>query len=272
MINTILSFLKYDFFIYALITGVAIAVCAALLGVSLVLKRFSMIGDGLSHVGFGASAIALSLGLAPLYVTIPTVLVAALILLKFGKHQHLKGDAVIALVSCSSLAIGYTAIKLANGVSIDINSYMFGSIYTVELRDMLITLAVSTVIILLYVIFYNKIFSVTFDEDFANSLGIKATRYTTLLSCLTAVTVVIGMKMMGALLISGLIIFPVLSAIKICKSYKSVIISSACIALFNFLAGVVFSLIINSSPGASVIIVSLVSFTLCSILGKVLKK
>ncbi len=271
MINTFFSFFKYDFFIYALVTGVCISVCAALLGVSLVLKRFSMIGDGLSHIGFGASAIALSLGLAPLYITIPAVLVAAVLLLRLGKGR-IKGDAAIALLSCSALSIGYTAIKLANGVSVDINSYMFGSIYTVGFTDMLITAAFSAVIVLLYVVFYNKLFAVTFDEDFAYATGIKVSRYNTLLSCLTAVTVVIGMKMMGALLISGLIVFPVLSATKLCKSYKSVIISAVFTSLFNFLAGIVLSIIINSSPGASVIIVSLFSFVIFSFLGNFLRK
>ncbi len=270
MINTLLSFFEYDFFIYALITGICISLCAALLGVSLVLKRFSMIGDGLSHVGFGAAAVALSFGLTPLYITLPAVLVAAFLLLKSGGGKFLKGDSAVALISCSALAIGYTAIKIAGGGSIDINSYMFGSIYTVGFSDMLLTVIISVAVILLYIIFYNKIFSVTFDEDFASATGIMVSHYDTLLAILTAVVVVIGMKMMGALLISGLIIFPVLSAVRVCKSYKSVIILSGAVSCFNFVMGLIFSLIINSSPGASVIIVSLFTFVIFTIIRKFL--
>ncbi len=272
MINTLLSFVQYDFFIYALITGICISLCAALLGVNLVLKRFSMIGEGLSHLGFGAAAVALSLGFAPLYITLPAVLLAAFLLLKSGNGKFLKGDSAIALISSSSLAIGYTAIKIAGGGSIDINSYMFGSIYTVGFSDMLLTVIVCFAVISLYIIFYNRIFSVTFDEDFACATGIKVSRYDTLLACLTAIVVVIGMKMMGALLISSLIIFPVLSAARVCKSYKSVMILSGAVSVFNFLMGLIFSLIVNSSPGASVVIVSLFTFLIFSLTRKVFIK
>lgn len=272
MINYIFSFFKYDFVVNALITGLLISLCAALLGVSLVLKRYSMIGDGLSHIGFGASAVALALGVAPLYVSIPVVIIAAFLLLRLNNSGKIKGDAATALVSSSALAIGYTAVKLSGGVNIDINSYMFGSIYTVNKTDMVFTVCLSVMILLLYVCFYNKLFSVTFDENFASATGVKTSRYNTLLACLTAVTVVIGMRMMGALLISSLIIFPVMSASRVCKSYKSVILTSAGVSVTGFVLGLILSLVLNTSPGSSIVIVNLFIFVIFAVFGRVFKK
>ena len=171
------SLFKYDFFINALIIGALVSVCAALLGVSLVLKRYSMIGDGLSHVGFGASAVALAFGVAPLYIAIPAVLAAAFLLLRLGKSTSIKGDAATALIASSSLAIGYTAARLTSGGNIDIGNYMFGSIYTLSREDLIITVIVALIVLILYAIFYNKLFSVTFDEDFAKATGIKVSLY-----------------------------------------------------------------------------------------------
>ncbi|MBE6797677.1 MAG: metal ABC transporter permease [Ruminococcaceae bacterium] len=272
MIEYILSFLQYDFMRNALIVGLLIAVCCALLGVSLVLKRFSMIGDGLSHVGFGASALALALGFAPLYVAIPTVIIAAFLMLRINKNSKINGDAIIALVSSSALAIGYTAQKLSGGGNIDISNYMFGSIYTVSKEDVIITVILSVLVLALYVVFYNKLFAITFDEDFAAATGVKTGAYNSLLAALTAVTVVIGMRMMGALLISSLIIFPVLTASRLCKNYRSVIISSLIISVFNFLTGLVLSIVLNTSPGSSVVIVSLAVFVILSVVGRIFKK
>lgn len=272
MIKYIFSFFQYDFMRYALIIGLFISVCCALLGVSLVLKRFSMIGDGLSHVGFGASAIALALGFAPLYVAIPIVIIAAFLMLRINKNSKIKGDAAIAIVSSSALAIGYTVAKLSGNVNIDIGSYMFGSIYTVTLEDVIITAVLSFAVIVLYVVFYNKLFAVTFDEEFASATGVKTEAYNTLLACLTAVTVVVGMRMMGALLISSLIIFPVLTASRVCKNYRSVITASLIISVFNFLAGLVFSIVLNTSPGSSVVIVSLSVFVVFTVVSKIFKK
>lgn len=272
MINYILSFFKYDFVVNALIIGVLISLCAALLGVSLVLKRYSMIGDGLSHIGFGASAVALAAGVAPLYVSISVVIIAAFLLLRLNNSGKIKGDAATALVSSSALAIGYTAVKLSGGGNIDINGYMFGSIYTVNKTDMIVTVCLSAVILVLYVIFYNKLFSVTFDEDFASATGVKTARYNTLLACLTAVMVVIGMRMMGALLISALIIFPVITASRVCKSYKSVILTAAAVSVIGFLLGLLLSLILNTSPGSSVVIVDLIVLVIFAVLGRIFKK
>ncbi len=266
------SLFKYDFFVNALIIGVLVSVCAALLGVSLVLKRYSMIGDGLSHVGFGASAVALAFGVAPLYIAIPAVLAAAFLLLKLGKSSSIKGDAATALVASSALAIGYTVAKLSGGGNVDIGNFMFGSIYTVSREDLVITVVVALIVLCLYALFYNKLFSVTFDEDFAKATGIKTGFYNSLLACLTAVTVVIGMRMMGTLLISALIIFPVLSAIKLAKSYKAVIIAATVISLAGFLGGLLLSVCIQSSPGSSVVIVNLAIYLICTIFSKILKK
>lgn len=272
MIDNVFSFFKYDFVINALIVGLLVSLCAAVLGVSLVLKRYSMIGDGLSHIGFGASAVALAVGIAPIYVSIPTVIVAAFLLLRLKSSGKIKGDAATALLSSSALAIGYTAIKLSGGVNIDINSYMFGSIYTVNKTDMIIAVCITVVVLLLYFCFYNKIFSVTFDEDFASATGIKAERYNTLLACLTAVTVVIGMRLMGALLMSALIIFPVMTASRICKSYKAVMLSASIVSVVGFVAGLLFSLALNTSPGSSIVIVNLFIFVVFALMGKALKK
>lgn len=270
--TSIAALLKYDFLVSALIIGVLVSASAALLGVSLVLKRYSMIGDGLSHVGFGASAIAIAFGVAPLYLAIPAVLAAAFLLLKFGKSHSLKGDAATALLASSALAIGYTVSKLAGGGNIDIANFMFGSIYTVNTRDLIITVVVSVIVLVLYGVFYNKLFSVTFDEDFARATGVKVGFYNSLLACLTAVTVVIGMRMMGTLLISALIIFPVLSAVRLVKSYKAVIVASLIVAVLGFFGGLVLSIILGTSPGSSVVIVNLLIFIACYVKGFFIKK
>lgn len=266
------SLFKYDFFVNALLIGVLVSVCAALLGVSLVLKRFSMIGDGLSHVGFGASAVALAFGVAPLYIAVPAVLAAAFLLLKLGKSSSIKGDAATALLASSALAIGYTAAKLSGGGNIDISNYLFGSIYTLGKSDLIITVAVALIVLILYALFYNKLFSVTFDEDFAKATGVKTGFYNSLLACLTAVTVVVGMRMMGTLLISALIIFPVLSALRIVRSYKAVIVAAVVVALVGFVGGLIFSVALQTSPGSSVVIINLIIFIICSVLGKIIKK
>lgn len=255
--DNILNFLSYGFVLRALVVGVLITVCAALLGASLVLKRYSMIGDGLSHVGFGASAIGLALGIAPLYISVVAVLIAAFALLKLGNSGKMKGDAAIAIISGSALAIGVVSAKLSHGMNVDINNYMFGSIYTLGEKDVAVSVALCAVVLVLYVLFYNKLFSVTFDESFASATGINVSRYDTLLACLTAVTVVIGMRMMGALLISSLLVFPVLTAQTFCRSYKSVIISSACVALLGFFAGITLSFVLSAPPGASVVLANL---------------
>ncbi len=260
MINSLLSFLSYGFVLRALAVGLLISVCSALLGASLVLKRYSSLGDGLSHVGFGASAIGMAFGVSPLYVAVPGVLLAAFLLLRLGKKSKIKGDAAIAIVSSSSLAVGVTAAKLTHGMNVDINNFMFGSIYTLSGQDLIISVALCVAVLILYFLFYNKLFAVTFDESFSSATGINVGRYNTLLACLTAVTVVIGMRMMGALLISSLLVFPALSAGRVCKSYKSVIIGSLICSVTGFLSGIAASFAFNTPPGASVVLANLVIF------------
>lgn len=272
MINTVLQLLHYDFFVNALIIGILVSLCAALLGVSLVLKRYSMIGDGLSHVGFGASAVALSFGFAPLGVCVPVVILAAFCLLRLNSDSKIGGDAATAIVSSSALAIGYMAVKLSNGVNVDINSYMFGSIYTINSSDAVWTGILSCIVLVLYAVFYNKLFCVTFDEDFAFASGVKTGLYNSLLACLTAVTVAIGMRLMGALLISSLIIFPVMSAMRVFKSYKGVIFSSAVTSVVCFIFGLILSVILKTSPGSSIVVTSLIVFLIFALVGKIIKR
>ncbi len=270
MISNLLTFLSYEFVLRALVVGLLISVCSALLGASLVLKRYSSLGDGLSHVGFGASAIGMAFSVSPLYVAVPCVLLAAFFLLRLNKSSKIKGDAAIAVVSSSSLAIGVTVAKLTHGMNVDINNFMFGSIYTISGQDLVISAVLCALVLLLYFVFYNKLFAVVFDESFASATGIKVGRYNTLLACLTAVTVVIGMRMMGALLISSLLIFPALSAGRVCKSYKGVIAGSLMCSVGGFLCGIAVSFVLNTPPGASVVLANLAIF-LCFWLFSVVK-
>ena len=260
MIDNLCSFLSYGFVLRALAVGGLISVCSALLGASLVLKRYSSLGDGLSHVGFGAAAIGMAFGISPLYVAVPGVLLAAFFLLRLNKSSKIKGDAAIAVVSSSALAIGVTVAKLSHGMNVDINNFMFGSIYTLSGEDLVFSVVLCLAVLILYFVFYNKLFAVTFDESFSAATGINVGRYNTLLACLTAVTVVIGMRMMGALLISSLLVFPALSAGRVCKSYKSVIIGSLFCSVIGFVSGIAVSFAFNTPPGASVVLTNLVVF------------
>ena len=255
---------SYHFIQRALIVGVLVSLCAALLGVSLVLKRYSMIGDGLSHVGFGALAIASAFNLAPLAVTIPVVVAAAVLLLRMSKNGMLKGDTAIAMISSSSIAIGVVVISLVNGINSELNSYMFGSILSVSRSDAVLSIILCSAVLVLFLLLYPRLFAVTFDEDFARATGTNTELYNTLLAILTAVTVVLGMRMMGALLISSLIIFPALSAMRICKSFKAVVISAAAISVFCFVAGMVASYFMESPTGASIVIANLLVYAILS--------
>ncbi len=246
-----------EFLIRALLVGTLISLCSALLGVTLVLKRFSMIGDGLSHVGFGAMAIALSMNTAPLTFSLPIVIIFAVFLLRIRENGKIKGDTAIALISTGALAIGVMVTSMTSGMNIDIYNYMFGSILTMNDSDVLISVVLSSVVLSLFIIFYNEIFAVTFDESFAKATGTRTSFYNTLIACLTAVTIVIGMRMMGALLISSLIIFPTVSSMRICKSFKSVVVSSALLSVFCFMSGLIFSVKFEAPTGASVVCVNI---------------
>ena len=268
--NEVISLIfSQQFLLRALVVGTLISLCAALLGVSLVLKRFSMIGDGLSHVGFGAMAIAAAANIAPLYFSLPIVIVSAFLLLRMSEKGKIKGDAAIALISTGALAIGVMATSLTSGMNIDIYNYMFGSILTMSSSDVAVTAVLCAVIICLFVLFYHQIFAVTFDESFARATGTKASFYNMIIAALTAVTVVIGMRMMGALLISSLIIFPTVTSMRLCRSYKSVVFSSVAVSLFCFASGLIFSIKYEAPTGASVVVVNIFVLGVFSLLGLV---
>lgn len=282
--NNVFSLLSYYFgftFVQrAIIAGILISLCAALLGVSLVLKRYSMIGDGLSHVGFGATAIAAALNLTDvsLYVSIPIVVVSAFFLLRLSESGKIKGDAAIGIISSGALAIGTVVISFTNGMNTDVCNYLFGSPLTMTESDVYLSVILSVVVILLFVLFYNKIFAVTFDENFMKATGIKANLYNTVIAVLTAVTIVLGMKVMGALLISALIIFPAVSSMRICKSFFSVTLSSAVIAVVCFIIGLSVSCVYVSPngytlpTGATIVIMNIIVFVIFSVIQKVRRK
>lgn len=261
--------LSYPFIQRAIIVGVLVSLCSAVLGVTLVLKRYSMIGDGLSHVGFGALALATAININPMVVTIPVVILSAFLLLSIKESSKIKGDAAIALISTGSLAVGVLIISKTTGMNTDVCNYMFGSILAVTQKDLIVSIPLAIIILVLYVLFYHKIFAITFDENFAKATGTPAGQYNMLVALLTALTIVLGMQLMGSLLISSLIIFPALTSMRVFKQFKAVIISAAVISVFCFLIGMVISCLIGTPPGASVVAINIVLFALFSIIGKV---
>ena len=268
MENILAEMLSYDFILRALLVGLLVSLCASLLGSSLVLKRYSMIGDGLSHVGYGALAFAAAFNLAPLYVAIPVVVAAAFFLLRLSQNSRLKGDALIAIISSSALAIGMIIISVFQ-VNIDVNSYMFGSILALQQEDVAVSVVSSLAVIVLYILFYNKIFSVTFDESFSKATGIKTGLYNGLIALLTAVVIVVGMRLMGALLISSLVIFPSLTAMRVCKSYLGVTVFSVVISIVCFITGLVITFYLPVPTGACIVVVDLAAFLICTLVGKI---
>lgn len=256
--------LSYHFMSRALIVGILVSLCAALLGVSLVLKRYSMIGDGLSHVGFGALAIAAAVNVAPLVVAVPVVVAAAFLLLRVSKNSKIKGDAAIALISSSALAIGVIVVSMTTGMNTDVSNYMFGSILSLSSADATLSVILSVIVLVMFVLLYPRIFAVTFDESFAKATGTRSEAYNTVIAVLTAVTVVLGMRMMGALLISSLIIFPALTSMRLCRSFRSVILCSAVLSVVCFVLGMVASYVLELPSGASVVVVNIVAFLLFS--------
>lgn len=256
--------LSYPFIVNALIVGVLVSLCAALLGVNLVLKNYSMIGDGLSHVGFGALAVATAFGFSPLYVTLPVVMLTAFVLLRLSENGKLKGDAAIALFSTSALSIGVIVSALARGMNADLYSYMFGSILAMTEADVWLSVGISILILILFLWYYHELFLVTFDESFASAIGVRTGFLNTLLAMLTAVVIVLGMRMMGALLISSLIIFPALTAMQVFRSFKHVIWSAAALSVLCFVIGITASFAFALPTGASVVMVNLGAFLIAS--------
>ena len=252
--QVVLEMLSYPFMVRALAGGLLVSLCASLLGVSLVLKRYSMIGDGLSHVSFGALSIAVAAGWAPL----------PFFLLRITENGKMKSDAAIAMISASALAAGIVVTSLTTGMTTDVSSYMFGSILAMSRADVVLAAALSAVVLCLFVFCYNKIFAVTFDESFARATGVRVSFYNGLTAVLTAVTIVLGMRMMGAMLISSLIIFPVLTSMRLFKSFRGVVWSSGVVSAVCFLAGLTASYAWSVPAGASVVLVNLAVFLLCA--------
>lgn len=246
MFQLVIEMFSYPFMVRALLVGALIALCAAMLGVTLVLKRYSMIGDGLSHVGFGALAIASAMNAAPLLVAIPVVVAAAFFLLRLRETSHVKGDSAIALISTGALAVGVTVVSMTTGMNTDVYNYLFGSILSMSGSDVWITAIVSIVVLILFVFFYHRIFAVTFDENFTRATGIPAATYNSLIALLTALVIVIGMRMMGSLLISSLVVFPAMTSMRLCRTFRSVMISAAVVSVVCLLLGLVSDLQINT--------------------------
>lgn len=256
----LLEMFTYPFIVRAFAAGVLLSLCAALLGVPLVLKRYSMIGDGLSHVSFGALSVALACGWAPLPVSIPVVIVAALGLLRMTERSRMGADAAIAVVSASSLAVGVIVTSLTTGMTTDVDSYMFGSILAMTQADVVLSALLCVVVLVLFVLFYHRLFAITFDENFSRATGVKVGLYNTLLSVLTALTIVLGMRMMGAMLISSLVIFPALTAMRLFKSFRGVILCAAVTSVVCFCVGLTISFGFSTPVGATVVAADLTVF------------
>ena len=272
MFTVVSEMFSFTFLVRAFVVGILVSLCASLLGISLVMKRFSMIGDGLSHVGFGSLAVATAMNAAPLLVSIPVVIAAAFLLLRLSENSKIRGDAAIALISTSSLAVGVVVISFTTGMNTDVCNFMFGSILAMNRNDVYLSVVLSITVLILFVFFYHKLFAITFDETFAKAIGVRTGMYNMLIALLTALTIVLGMRMMGALLISSLIIFPALTAMRIFKRFKTVTICSAIIAVFCFFTGIIISYFYATPAGASVVIINIFAFLLFSCLGVISKR
>ena len=271
MFETIKEMLSFSFINRAIIVGTLVSLCAALLGVSLVLKRYSNIGDGLSHVGFGVTTVAVGLGAtSTLPIAIPIVIIVAILLLKVGNNHKIKSDSAIAIISSSALAIGVAVTSVTSGLNTDVCNFMFGSILAMSISDVILSIVVSVIVLILFFVYYRKLFAVTFDEDFSKAIGLKTGRYTNLIAILTAIVIVVGMRMMGTLLISSIIIFPALTAMKVCKSYKRVVVGAGIISVFCFLVGIFLSYVYNISTGATIVLVNLTLFIIFTIVNKII--
>ena len=273
--ETLVLYFSYPFVRYAVIAGILISLCAGLLGVVLVLKRYAMIGDGLSHVAFGAMAVAAVLGFAPMTVALPVTVAVAILLLLAGERQLIKGDSAIAMLSAGSLAVGYLLLNLfpssdTGSLSGDVCASLFGStsMMTLSGADVWLCVGLSAAVIGFFVLFYHKIFAVTFDEGFATSSGIRVRFYNFLIAAVSGVVIVLAMKLVGALLISSLIIFPALSAMRVFRSFRSVVLCSAAISVVGSLTGLLLALLLSTPTGASVAVVHIVIFLLFTLVGR----
>ena len=277
IIEKLRFYMSYPFVVYALVVGVFIALCSSLFGVSLVLKRFSFIGDGLSHVAFGAMSVSAVLNLAnDTLLTMPITILVAIILLKLGENAKIKGDALIAILSVGSLAIGYMLVNMLSSsanVSGDVCTSLFGStsILTLTKTEVIVCITMSLVVISLYIVFYNKIFAITFDETFAKATGVNTERYNLFIAIIIAIIIVLGMNLVGSLLISALIVFPALSAMRLMKTFRAVVICSAVMSIICALLGILSSILLSTPVGSTIVLVNIILFILSSIIGKVIR-
>ena len=267
----ILEMFSYPFVIKALICGTVVSISAALIGVILVLKKYSMIGHGLGEVGFAALSLALALNLPPIYVSFPLVIIAAFLIMLISQKKGQSGDITIALVSAASLTFGVIITSITKGFNVDVYGYMFGSILSLKSEDVLLSIILSALLIILFVIFYNRIFLITFDEKFARAKGINITFYQFLISFIAALVVVIGMRIMGTLLISSLIVFPAIISRKLTGSFKHMIILAVLISIICFVFGFVISFVLNLPTGASIVAVYILLLAITNIYGYVYK-
>ena len=271
MIYGLFDILSRTYIQYAFIVGITMSMTGALLGVSLVLKKHSMIGDGLSHVGFGTVAIAACLGIAPLAFAIPLVMISSFVIIILSNKSKVFGDSAIALFSTVALAVGYAAIELGDGVNFNVESYLYGSLLGVTKTEVILSIIIALIVIITYVFLYNRIFSITFDETFSKSTGMKTNVINIILSILISLTIVIGMKVMGALLITALIIFPTLASRQIFKSFKGVTIFSVIFSVISFIVGLITACIVTNLPiGSSIVFINFIFFMICFIAGKII--
>lgn len=278
IIQTLMFYWQYPFVKYAIIVGTLIALCSSLLGVTLVLKRFSYIGDGLSHVAFGALAVASVFDLTnDSLVVMPVTIIAAVLLLRTGQNTRIQGDAAIGMLSVGSLAIGYLIMNLFStsaNIAGDVCSTLFGStsILTLTKAEVWLCVIMSVVVVVLFCLFYNKIFAVTFDENFAKATGIRANTYNLIIAIITAIIIVLAMNLVGSLLISALVIFPSLSAMRVIRNFKGVVIYSAIISVCCSLVGIVVSILFSTPVGSTIVVADIIVFLINCIIGKILKR
>ena len=276
--ETIAEYFSYQFVWYALIVGVLIALCSSLFGVVLVLKRFSFIGDGLSHVAFGALAIATVMNLTNnMLIVLPITILCAVLLLKTGQNGKLKGDAAIAMLSTGALAVGYLIMSLfssSGSVAGDVCSTLFGSfsIITLSTWEVVLCIALSLIVIALFILFYNRIFAVTFDESFAKASGIHSSIYNLFIAVVTAVIIVLAMNLVGSLLISALVIFPALSAMRITHTFKRVVVASTIISVICAVLGILMAILFSTPVGPTIVVCDILAFLICFTLGKIFRK
>lgn len=261
-------YFQFDFVKYAIVVGILISLCCAMLGVTLVLKRYSMIGDGLSHVAFGAMSVAMVLTIADMYVMLPVTIVVAILLIRLTNKGKVKNDSAIAMLSVGALAFGYLIVNIfstSSNISGDVCTTLFGStsILTLNNFDLWLCIILTIFVLGYFIFFHNKIFSVTFDEGFSKATGVKTAVYNNIMAMIIGVVIVLAMKLVGSLLISALIVFPALSAIRLFKSYKSVIIFASIISVINSIIGILVAILWGTPVGSTIVIINIIAYFIC---------